>query len=79
MEPDIRIFLKKVAQTIFGGLLWMVTNTTLGIMFELGFPEGPIKVSNILFYIWAVVSLVCLLFWYYKMWSKKDEELHPDE
>lgn len=72
MEPEIKAFLKKVAQTLFGGLLWMTINATLGIMFELGFPEGTIEIEHILFYAWLIISLCLLLYWFYKMWSEKE-------
>lgn len=71
MEPEIKAFLKKVAQTLFGGLLWMTINATVGIMFGLGFPEGSVGIENIIFYVWLILSLGLLLYWYYKMWTVK--------
>ncbi len=74
MEPEVRIFLRKVAQTIFGGLLWLTINTALGIMLGLGFPDGAIDIWNIIFYIWFITSLGVLLYWYYKLWTNPDEK-----
>ncbi len=76
MEPEVRIFLRKVAQTIFGGLLWMTINTAFGIMLGLGFPEGAIDIWNIIFYIWFIASLGALLYWYYKMWSSQNKKIN---
>lgn len=75
MEPEVRIFLRKVAQTIFGGLLWMTINAVLGIMLGLGFPEGKIDIWNIVFYIWFIATLFALLYWYYKMWTNESDQM----
>lgn len=59
--------------TISVGLLWMVSNTTFGIMYGYAFVEGKIKTGNILFYVWFIISLSLFLWYEYKLWSKPIE------
>lgn len=70
MEPEIKAFLVRVAQTVFMGLLWMAVNSTLGIMFDLAFIHEKISLANILFYVWFVISLALLLWFYIRLWKK---------
>ena len=69
MEPKIVIYLKRIVKTIFIGLLWMAINTKIGISNNYAFVDGKIKISNIIFYVWFVASLVALLIYFYKLWS----------
>ena len=70
MEPEVRAFLIRVAQTIFVGLLWMAINSTLGIMYDFAFIHDKLSLTNILFYIWFVTSLGLLLWFYIHLWKK---------
>lgn len=70
MEPKVIEYLKRILKTIFIGLLWMAVNTKIGIMSNYAFFEDKIKISNILFYIFFGVTLVLLLVYFYKLWSK---------
>jgi len=70
MEPEVRAFLIRVAQSIFVGLAWMAINSTLGIMYDYAFIHDKLSLANILFYIWFVASLGLLLWFYVHLWKK---------
>lgn len=70
MDPKLVQYLKRIVKTIFVGLLWMAINVRLGVMGGYAFAEGDLKISNIIFYIWFVISLAALLFFFYKVWNK---------
>lgn len=76
MEPEITEFLLRVAKTVFMGLLWMVVNSTIGIMFDLAFIHEKISLLNIIFYVWFVITLGLLVWYYVRLWKKplSDEE-----
>lgn len=74
MEPEVKAFLKRVANSIFAGLAWMAINSTFGIMYDFAFIHDKLSLANILFYIWFVVSLGLLLWFYIRLWKKPLEE-----
>ena len=76
MEPKVIQYLKRIIKTISIGLLWMIINARIGIASNYAFVEGSIKTSNIVFYIWFIVSLIAMLFYLYKIWEK---DLNFDE
>lgn len=51
-------------------LLWMLVNATAGIKYKLGFPEGPGKTANIIFYAWALASLAFVVWYIVRLWKK---------
>ncbi len=71
MEEDASDFLKRVAWSVFSGLVWLVL--TLGIGAYNGWlaPEHGITLTNILFYAWMVLSLLGLIWINYRLWKKK--------
>jgi Na+/proline symporter len=73
MEPEVRRFLQKVVWTLSGALLWLTINMFIGVYKELAFPAGKPGLWNILFYIFALVSLMLLIIYFIRLW--KNEEL----
>ena len=72
MEPEVRRFLKKVVWTLSGALLWLSINMFIGIYKELAFPAGKPTVWNILFYAFALVTLILLIIYYFRLWKNED-------
>lgn len=70
MEPGVRKYLIRIANTLSVGLLWMAINSTLGIMYDFAFVHDTISTGNILFYIWFVVSLGAFLWWVIRLWNQ---------
>ncbi|HRH61459.1 MAG TPA: hypothetical protein PL045_12855 [Chitinophagaceae bacterium] len=70
MEPEIKEFLKRVASSVFVGLLWMALNSTFGIMYDFAFIHDKLSLGNILYYIFFVASLTALIWYYIRQWKK---------
>ena len=70
MEPEVRAYLIRIVNTLALGILWMVLNSTAGIMYDLAFIHDKISLGNILFYIWLITSFIFLVRHFIRMWSK---------
>jgi hypothetical protein len=70
MEPDVRKYLFKVLNSLCYGLLWLTLNVLGGLYWGYGIIEKRLSVSNILFFTWFVLSLLALLYYYYRIWRK---------
>ena len=70
MEPDIRVYFKRIVKSIFTGLLWLVSNTTPGIMYDLAFVHKRVTLANFVYYAWFLLSLSLLLWYYVWIWRK---------
>ena len=70
MEQDARQFLKRIGRTLSIALVWLCINVTAAIVNDNAFIEGEVRLANVLFYIWLVVSTVILVRIYKKMWGK---------
>ncbi|HEX8357575.1 MAG TPA: hypothetical protein VF610_09195 [Segetibacter sp.] len=71
MEPEAAAFLKKVANTIFIGFTWLAINAIAAIKGDNAFIGEHLKLGNVLFYIWFVISIVILIVLYKKMWTNR--------
>lgn len=70
-EPDVTEFLQRISWSILAGLMWLFINMTAGIFSGWLFFQTKPTIGNILFYLWMVVSLVALLWFYYRTWKRK--------
>lgn len=71
MEEDASRFLKRVMWSLSSGLIWLFINIGLGIYNGWMIPEGKISLVNIIFYVWAMLSLGALIWVNYKIWKEK--------
>lgn len=71
MEPELREFFRRIIQTVSVGLIWLMINSTAGIMFEYAFIQGKISTGNILFYAWLLVSGALILRYFIRLWRTK--------
>jgi len=76
MEPSIREFFKRLVTTISLLVLWMSVNIAIGIRYNYAFFEDKIQWSNIVFYVWVLVSLFALIWFYVSIWKKPIEHLN---
>jgi len=63
-------YLLRIVNTLAVAMLWLAVNSTLGIMYDLGFVHDHITTGNILFYAWFLISLAAFLWWIIWLWSK---------
>jgi len=73
LEPEVAAFLKRILTSISLVLLWMLINSTAGIMYGYAFIENGIKLGNIIFYIWLAISLPLLIWYIIRLWKEKIE------
>ena len=70
LDPEVTKYFKKILNSLFAGLMWMFINVIAGIYFELAYSKRYSSFIHILFFIWLGLSLILLLWYYYKVWSK---------
>ena len=70
MEDDARDFLKKVMKTLSAGLLWLLINMTVGIYNGWMFFQSSPTIGNYIFYVWMLASLIVMLLYFKRVWSK---------
>ncbi len=71
MEPEVAAFLRRVGKSLTIAFLWLAINATAAIKGDNAFIGDHIRLGNILFYTWFVVSVVVLVIIYKKMWTGK--------
>ncbi|MFI5152626.1 MAG: hypothetical protein ACHQET_04785 [Chitinophagales bacterium] len=71
LEPEVKDFLKRIVWSVFFGLLWLMLNTTMGIYFNLLFVEDKIRIGNIAYYLFLLLSLAGLIWFYHRTWKKR--------
>ena len=71
MEPEAAAFLRRVANSLVVGFLWLAINATAAIKGDNAFIGDHLTIGNILFYVWFVISLIILIFFYKKIWGDK--------
>lgn len=71
MEPELREFFRRIIQTVSVGLIWLMINSTAGIMFDYAFIHGKVSTGNILFYSWLLISGALILRYFIRLWRTK--------
>jgi hypothetical protein len=71
MEPEVRKYLFKVLNSLCYGLLWMTLNVLGGLYWGYASINGKLSVGNIIFFAWFILSLLVLLYYYYRIWSTR--------
>jgi len=71
MEPEVRAFLQRISLSLGIGILWLILNSTFGIMLDYAFVYDHISLGNIIFYIWFFASLLFMIRLYRKLWKDK--------
>jgi hypothetical protein len=71
IEPEVKDFLKRIIWSLFLGLSWLMLTMTLGIYFGLLFPGERLGIGNLLFYVFAGVSLFFVIRLLIRTWKKK--------
>jgi hypothetical protein len=69
MEPEMVEFLRKVGYSILIAVIWLSITSIAAIKGDNAFIEGGMRLGNVLFYCWFVVSIVLLIKLYKKVWT----------
>jgi hypothetical protein len=70
MDPEIKVYFRKIMKSFSVGLLWLMIFTISGLFFKLGYIQNGIHWYNALFYGLLVLSLGGLLWYLFKTWRK---------
>ena len=73
MEDDAAQFLKKVVKTLSMALLWLLVNMTIGIYGGWMFFYGRPTLGNYLCYVFALGTLLLMLWYFYRIWREDVE------
>lgn len=71
MEPEAAAFLRRVANSLAIGFIWLAANATAAIKGDNAFIGDHITIGNVLFYIWFVISIIVLVIILKKIWAAK--------
>jgi hypothetical protein len=69
MDPEVKLYFRKIITSFSIGLLWMFIAVTAGLYFKLAIVEVAIHWYNWLFYVMFCISLLFLLRFYYNLWK----------
>ena len=70
MEPEVRIFLRTIVQTVSYTLLWMMLVTWFGIKKGLLFFDHGFHIWGLVFYLAMVISFLWTVRHLLRMWKK---------
>jgi ABC-type bacteriocin/lantibiotic exporter with double-glycine peptidase domain len=69
-DPEVKRYFRKIVNSFALGALWLLTIATLGFAFKLAIVRGAMQWRNYLFYGIFLLTLLLLLFVYFRMWRK---------
>jgi hypothetical protein len=69
MEPDTKKYLLKVLNSLFAGMIWLSLNVLSGLYWGYAIIGKKMSVSNFCFFVWFALSLLALLYYYYRTWK----------
>jgi hypothetical protein len=71
MEPEVKRYFRKILNSFSIVSVWLLTAATAGFFFKLAIIRGSLRWYNILFYVAFIASLILLLSYLYRIWTKK--------
>lgn len=71
MEQDARELLYRTLMTVSVGALWLLINSTFGLMFGWFFFAGRPSLGNYIFYTWFLVSGFFLVRYFIRLWKNR--------
>jgi hypothetical protein len=73
-EKDIRQFLKKMVNTIFIIVFWMMMNVIFGIYYQYAFIDAVPVWQNAVYYVLSLIGLMVVIIFVKRTWAKKTEQ-----
>ena len=68
MENEVKHFLVTIVQTVSLVILWMLINVIVGIRMRIGLFDDRPSVTNIIYYVLSLISLVFLIKYFIRKW-----------
>lgn len=79
MEEGVREFLKRVGYSIGIAFTWLAITCIAAIKGDNAFIEGDVRLGNVIFYIWFIISMVLLIKLLRRIWNRKFDISDDDE
>lgn len=70
-DINVRQFLKKITQTIFTLVIWMLLNVFIGFQLQWAYVYDKLNTLNYIFFVFFLFSLGLLLYYYWRLWFRK--------
>ncbi len=72
MDPEVRRYFRKILSSFGAAILWLMTVGTAGFYFHLAIIKESVQWYNAVFYGVFAGSLCLLIFYFYKLWQRKE-------
>jgi hypothetical protein len=71
MDPELKRYFSQIINTVSILVLWMLIASTLGLALKLGIIRGgELRLYNIIFYVFCLVTLFFALRYVVKIWKR---------
>jgi len=70
MDPEVKIYFRKIMKSFAAGLLWFIVISTLAFSFKMAHIKESVSWQNIVFFLLLLVSLAGLVYYLFKVWRK---------
>ncbi len=71
-DPEVRRYFRKIMNTFGVGAIWLLFMATLGLFLRMGYVRNGLDVYNIVFYLFFLLTFPLLIWYFYRVWRKKD-------
>jgi hypothetical protein len=71
-DPEVKRYFRKIMNTFGVGAIWLLFMATLGLFLRMGYVRNGFDVFNIVFYVLFLISFPLLLWYFYRVWRRKD-------
>jgi hypothetical protein len=71
MDPEMAAFFRRIVNSVVIAFAWLAITATAAIKGDNAFIGDHVRPGNILFYAWLIISILCLIWIYRKMWFTK--------
>ena len=78
MDPAVKKYFRKITASFMAGLVWLMTFAMSGIYFRLAIVEDKLRWYNILYYLLFLVTLICLIRYFYNTWNSASGIMSDD-
>ena len=70
-DPEIKKYFLRIAKSVSLGLMWLMACIAAGLYYELAYTgSGTPLIYVIVFYLFAIISLILLFKYLQKLWKK---------
>ena len=71
MDHGVRLYFQKIMKSFGVGLFWLLIVMTMGLFFRLGHVQNGVHWYNLAFYVFALLTFLAVLRFFFLVWRKK--------